>query len=78
VVGTGTSLAIAIGVALVLGVVWWLFDVAPQESRRGRVTRTVGRWGESRRLHGWRRPLFVLWVILSLILLASIVWGAAR
>jgi hypothetical protein len=76
--GTGTGFGIALGVGAALAVVWWIFDSAPAESRRGQFDRRTRTWGERQVGRGWRRPSFVVWVGCAVLVVLLLVWSAVR
>jgi hypothetical protein len=75
--GTGTRVAITLGVVVVFGVLWLVDD---RLSRRPGYQRKVRLWRERlverRRAQGLRRPSFVIWAALSSVILIALLWSA--
>lgn len=73
---TITSIGLAVGVACAVGIVWWLFSIAPPRSRLAALDRRVGEWGR-RRVGRPLRATHVGWLVVTVFLLVILVWAAA-
>jgi hypothetical protein len=64
-------------VAVAIGLVWWVFHAAPEGSRRSRLDRRVGVWGQSQVARRWR-PTYVIWLATMVLIVVLLVWLAVR
>jgi hypothetical protein len=68
--------AITAGVVLGLALLWWAFDAAPPGSRRARFDRWTRLRGQRNLARGWRRPSFIAFAVMQLVVLVALIWLA--
>ena len=61
-----------------MGLLWWVFDSAPPESRRARLDRRARAHGQRQLERGWRRPSFIGFAAAQLVVLLLLIWIALR
>ena len=74
----GVRVAITAGVVLAVGLLRWAFDSAPGGSRRARFDRRVREHGRRQAARGLRRPSFIAFALMQLLVLLALIWLALR
>lgn len=70
-------IAITLGVVVALAVLWVVDDrLSHRPWYQERTQRLVEGLAERRRARGFRRPTFVIWAVLSGVVLLALLWAA--